>query len=347
MKRLNILLRRGVLAALGTLAMTGCHVNDEMPLCPDVQITYRYYPTADAEQLPDYVHSMTHLLFENDVLVGSLWIDHTSTHRAEGLMVAAVCRGGQTLRQLSLDLPAGNYTLMSWGNQDDAISTLEPWVMGQTTRAQIILAQQNLQTRAVSAYDDSERLYFGTTAFTAGGGPVSRNVDMLCAHMQLDVTVRWKNVLEYPDMAQPIQLFLDGVPVEYNQQVSHTLSLGITGTPVYGPGTTTESVPALTGVTGLHYAPASVQSASELTARFVTYRLRDTDHPLLSILQNGISLMDTPQIDLETFFTANSWKRTDNRRQYFSILIEIDGPLIEVSGTIVTDWTPGGSVGGQ
>ncbi len=335
-----------VAAVAGAFAMTSCYTGQDVPDCDaaNARIIFRYYPTATEEKLLQAEASMTHLLFRNDVLEGILTIDGT-TVTGQGMLGDANATQAQTIRQLTLKLEDGDYTLMTWGNLTNGVSQFTPLVLGQTLRADIELTQVNASPHAAGAFHNSERLYFGTVSFAVTEGTmVQKIVDMDCAHTQLNINVVWKNTNERPNMSQPIWMELGGIPVLYNQAVDHTLQTALGGTPQYGDATYLEPVPVIAALRAMHTSDVNVVSASEIATTFITYRLTDADHPMLSI-QGGTDGELLSAIDLQTFFQNNAWVMDNNRRQYFDILIEINGPVITVSTTNVNDWVDGGTIG--
>lgn len=329
------------------LLLTSCYIDDGMNECNYNVLLGFSYNLNPSQEAFERISSQDHLLFRNDTLVGTLYVngEQQATGLFEGLP-------RQSLTQLKMTLPEGSYNLTTWSNYDPAKSQFTQLVVGSTLRQDIVLRHTNVQTFATQSpgfLSNCERLYFSSCDFEVGRDEVVvKSVDMLCAHTQLVFVIRWRNASENPNISDPIYLRLEGIHAGYLQKVSHPLEMSAAGVPAGGKRKIVQQVPCSAGEMSVVQVPAIVKTHNEITTTFVTYRLWDNDdhHPILSIWggKDGQTRL-MKDIDLRRFFETNGWKLTNNILQYFNILLVIDGNQVEATPLENTGWIDGGSFG--
>ncbi len=87
-------------------------------------------------------------------------------------------------------------------------------------------------------------------------------------------------------------------------------------------------------------------------ATVITYRHWDEDHPIYAhnptlTIWGGAdgSKQEMKQVDLRRFFDIMGWQFTNNMKQYFNILVQIDGDRVSLSELDNIGWIPGGTFG--
>lgn len=342
----------GVLSAI-LLAFVSCYTGATpgSGVCLyNTEITYRYYSSPRLEEF-DKVGTQTHLIFENDTLVGTLFLTASGDQIGAGLLDDAT---RQSVRRLQINLPPGTYQVYTWSNYYEGYSHFSPLVIGQTTRQEALLYQDNAISRSRSSgglYSNCERLYFGEVEVEVPrAGRTQKTVDLLCAHTQFTFVVRW---LSGPPSMAPLELQMDSVPTEYLQSISHALTMNVSGVPLYGPSQVYQQVPRRGPPIGSVVTPAVRLGISEATATMITYRHWDGTHatyghdPLLTIWGGADGQQQLmKRVDLRDFFNKMGWGFTYNMKQYFDILVEIDGDDVWLSELGNIGWIDGGSFGG-
>ena len=200
----------------------------------------------------------------------------------------------------------------------------------------------------------TEKLYYGYADFRIAERGVSRGrVDMVHAHLKLDVTVKWKG--RAPADTGDWYMTLAGIYPEYRFQpefevkgsaystyASDDGSGGLTRSGVwyYIPGRPAGCLPATCKVA------AKMDITRTVSVQFVTYRLASADHPVLQLYGGGVPLLR--EIDLEKYFRTMQIDLDRNLRQEFSLVVEVDadGGIIVMSAK-VSDWNDGGTIGGM
>lgn len=324
------------------LGLVSCDIDGDLAECPyNTRLEYWYTGTGQANVLPDYVYRMDEFVFDS---LGVL------CHRREVTSKKGVAA--------ELDLPPGRYTLVAWGNTD-SVSRVSEAKIGETRLEDIMLYADHpfggTGTRAAAAgtvQASTEPLYYGYAVFRIAGRGVSRGrVDMVHAHLKLDVTVKWKG--RAPTDTGDMYMTLSGVYPEYCFEPGFELK----GSP-YSAYAADEGSggPTRSGV--WYYIPGRPEGCEPVTykvaanmditrtvsVRFVTYRLASDDHPVLQLFGGGGPLIRA--IDLEKYFRTMQVDLDRNLRQEFSLVVEVDasGGII-VSSAKVSDWVDGGTIG--
>ena len=319
------------------LSLVSCDIDGDLAECPyDARLEYWYTGTGQANVLPDYVFRMHEFVFDS---VGVL------CHKREISSRKGIAA--------ELDLPPGRYTLVAWGNIDSCSRTGKTEI-GKTRLEDLRLYADRpyKSTRAsASLQSSSEKLYYGYAGFRIADRGVSRGrVDMVHAHLKLDVTVKWKG--RAPTDTGDLYMTLGGIYPEYQFLPKYE---------VKGSAYSTYSADnggAMTRSGIWYYIPGRPKDCSPVTykvatkmditrtvsAQFVTYRLASADHPILQLFGGGQPLIR--EIDLEKYFRTMQIDLDKNLRQEFSLVVEVDasGGII-VSSAKVSDWVDGGTIG--
>lgn len=313
----------GSLLALWLLcfSLVSCDVDGDLAECPyNARLQYWHTGIGLANVLPDYVFSVHEFVFDS---LGVLCHKRNISVKKD---VAA-----------ELMLPAGRYTLVSWGNVG-GYSCLGEARIGETRLEDLCLsACHPFGSEGTSAAGTPfqafiEKLYYGYADFRITGQGVSRGrVDMVHAHLKLDVTVKWKG--RAPIDGGDMYMTLGGIYPEYRFLPGVEVKGG-----VYIPGRPAGCRPVT------YKAAVKMDITRTVSVQFVTYRLVAGDHPVLQLFGGGEALIR--EIDLEKYFRTMQIDLDRNLRQEFSLVVEVDesGGII-VSSARVSDWIDGGTIG--
>lgn len=322
------------------LFIPSCNIDGDLAECPyNARLEYWYTGTGQANVLPDYIYRMKEFVFD------SLQVLRQVNELGSKKNIAA-----------ELNLPPGRYTLVAWGNLD-SLSSLNESEIGRTKLSDILLYANNpvppeTRVSVPLRQQNGEPLYYGYASFTIQPWGVTRQrIDMVHAHLKLDVTVKWKG--KAPTDTGDMYMSLSGVPSAY-----HFLpEFEVKGSPystysTAADGTTTRSgiwyyIPERADGYPLvsHEVGVKMDITRTVNATFVTYRIGSDDHPVLRLYGGGKQLIR--EIDLYKYFRTMQIDLDENLRQEFSLVIEVDesGGIL-VSSATVSDWIDGGSIGG-
>ena len=319
------------------LCLGACDIDGDLAECPyNARLEYWYTGTGQANVLPDYVYRMHEFVFDS---VGVL------CHKRE--------ISGRKGIAAELSLPPGRYTLVAWGNIDTCSRTGKTEI-GKTRLEDLRLYADRpyKSTRAsASLQAPAEKLYYGHAGFRIAERGVSRGrVDMVHAHLKLDVTVKWKG--RAPTDTGDLYMTLSGIYPEYQFLPKYEVK----GSPYSSYSADNGGAMTRSGI--WYYIPGRPKDCSPVTykvatkmditrtvsAQFVTYRLASADHPILQLFGGGQPLIR--EIDLEKYFRTMQIDLDKNLRQEFSLVVEVDanGGII-VSSAKVSDWVDGGTIG--
>lgn len=241
----------------------------------------------------------------------------------------------------TLSLPPGDYTLVAWGNAGDETSLLE----------HITPAESRMEEGGLKPYDYSDtpptreeyrasapeyrntgKLYYGTAAFTAYDyGVAEYSIGMMHAHTRLNLTVEWAD--EVPAdvrSAREPMMWLKGVSVGYC----------FTGGDTWGDYCFPCHALAETGV---YRTTATIDAGYKIKGTFTTLRLRDEDHPVVTLTDGQEGLMR--DVDLSRYFTVMGIGLSRNIRQEFDLTIRIGRNQTLIMQTNVSGWEEGGMIG--
>lgn len=324
-----------------TMLISSCNIDRDLEECPyNARLEYWYTGTGQANILPDYIYRMKEFVF-----------DSLQVLRQVNEL------GGKKNIAAELNLPPGRYTLVAWGNLDSC-SSLNDSEVGRTKLTDILLYANNPVPPSTRIdlplrQQNGEQLYYGYASFTIKNRGVSRQrIDMVHAHLKLDVTVKWKG--KAPADTGDLYMSLNNMPSVYR----FTPAFEVKGSPYSTYGTAADGSPTRSGIWYYipersddyplisYEVPVKMDITHSVNATFVTYRIGSDDHPVLR-LYGGDKLL-IKEIDLYKYFRTMQIDLDENLRQEFSLVLEVDaGGGIIVSSATVSDWVDGGSIGGM
>ena len=324
-----------------SLVVPSCNIDGDLAECPyNARLEYWYTGTGQANVLPDYIFKMKEFVFDSlNVL-----------RRINEI-------GGKKNLAAELNLPPGRYTLVAWGNLD-SLSSLNESEIGRTKLADILLYANNpvppeTRVNVPLRQENGELLYYGYTSFTVQSQGVSRQrVDMVHAHLKLDITVKWKG--KVPTDTGDMYMSLSGMPSAYG----FLPEFEVKGSPYSTYGTAADGNPTRSGVWYYiperpedyplitYEVPVKMDITRTVNATFISYRIGSDDHPVVRLYGGGKQLLK--DIDLYKYFRTMQIDLDENLRQEFSLVMEVDaaGGVI-VSSATVSDWVDGGAIGGM
>ena len=324
-----------------SLVVPSCNIEGDLEECPyNARLEYWYTGTGQANILPDYIFNMKEFVFDSLQVL----------RRVNEL-------GGKKNIAAELNLPPGRYTLVAWGNQD-SLSSLSEAEIGRTKLTDVLLHANNPvspQTRVnvPLRQQNNEPLYYGYASFTIQSRGVSRQrIDMVHAHLKLDITVKWKG--KAPTDTGDMYMLLSDVPSTY----SFLPEFEVKGSPYSTYSTAADGTPTRSGVWYYipehsddhplvsHEVPVKMDITRTVSATFISYRIRNDDHPVVRLYGGGKQLIK--DIDLYKYFRTMQIDLDENLRQEFSLVMEVDaaGGVI-VSSATVSVWVDGGAIGGM
>ncbi len=309
----TLLPRRRTLASLAAAALLcACSLDDPRDLCcPDLcAMTYTYRPYG-GEVFTQYISSLRHLLFDAD---GNYIGEYPA---------------GEDLQYQPLDLPEGQYTMVTIGNHGEATAL-------NHAEAPHISAL----SLACTAHQGDE-LYWGVSRFAidadgkgyAPGAKASAprstlSTPMNNIHCHLTVHVEWYNM---PPHFGNYTMHLDGVPAAYDLHPERAATAGGFLVPLHS-------------ATGEHCKEVPLEGLT-LDATFTTLRYTDEAIPTLRLFARDKQV--GPDIDLGRAFRAWGWHPSQIHVQDYKVCVRLfdDGsaelsPLIEGE---VSDWIDGGT----
>lgn len=325
-----------------TMVIPSCNIDGDLEECPyNARLEYWYTGTGQANVLPSYIFRMKEFVFDS-----------------LGMLRHIKKLSGKKNVAAELYLPPGRYTLVAWGNPD-SLSCLSEVEIGHTQLSDILMYANNpaqdetLAMNIPSLQQGTESLYYGYASFTILPRGVTRQrIDMVHAHLKLDVTVKWKS--KAPTDAGDMYMTLSNIPSVYTFLPKYEIK---------GSGYSTYSTAADTTTTrsGVWYyipeepegyplitvkRPVKMDITHTVNAIFTTYRIRGDDHPVLRLYGGGSQIVK--DIDLYKYFRTMQIDLDENLRQEFSLILEVDanGDVI-VSSATTSDWIDGGAIGGM
>lgn len=341
MKNKSVMIIITLLLLAVSLMVPSCNIDGDLEECPyNARLEYWYTGTGQANVLPDYIFKMKEFVFDSLQIL----------RQVNEL-------GGKKNIAAELNLPPGRYTLVAWGNLDSCSSMNEAEI-GRTKLTDILLYANNpvppeTRVNIPLRQQNGEPLYYGYASFTIQPRGVSRQrVDMVHAHLKLDITVKWKG--KAPTDTGDMYMTLSDVPSAYRFMPEFEVK----GSPYSTYGTAADGSPTRSGVWYYipkrsddhplisHEVPVKMDITRTVNATFITYRIGSDDHPVVRLYGGGKQLVK--DIDLYKYFHTMQIDLDENLRQEFSLVMEVDpaGGVI-VSSATVSDWIDGGSIGGM
>lgn len=314
-----------------------CAIDEEPLTCSyNVQLAYWYTRewTKEENMVSNYIFRIKEYVFDEEEIL----------YQVNTLLAST----GNTPFVSTLTLPPGRYTAVAWGNLSRIANDWEP-VVGSTTLQDMRI---HLSTPYRSAHPIGEGetdavqgnidpLFYGYTNFSVEEGKTQRiRVGMTHAHLLLDVVVKWaKNA---PVNTRNFTLRLKEVPSVYGFLPGYTEPRSITSAnPVV------HHIPQVQedGCKKEYRLPVTMDIGRSLKGEFVTNRLTESSHPLLTVYAGDTPLIK--EIDLEKYFRTMQIGLRQNLRQEFRIQVMIYEDRVEVSPLVFSDWENGGTIGGE
>lgn len=228
----------------------------------------------------------------------------------------------------TLNLPPGDYTLVAWGNASDSLCNLH-----KITPMESRMEDGTIEAGGEPELYNTDLMYYGQIPFSVSDyGLAEYDVGMMHAHACINLTVEWKDAVPEAvrQSASPV-MRMSGVGAGYR----------FTGGETWGdylfpnPCSLTEK--------GTYRRDGTMDAQYKIRARFVTFRLRDEDHPVVTLTQGDEALMK--EVDLNRYFTVMGIGLTRNLRQEFDLTIRIEHDRTLIMETDVSGWEDGGDVG--
>ena len=319
------------ISCLLPMLLAGCTLDNELEVCPyNVRFSYqvcdgRGFATSDypLRQIRQFVNDA------QGVLVGEF--------------PGQSCETGVG----TLNLPPGDYTLVAWGNTADSLcalhgivpkeSRMEEGTIGACHYQNSTNTREAMNTREEAGdepeYRNTDLMYYGRIPFSVSAyGLAEYEVGMMHAHARLNLTIEWKD--EVPEAlmrADSPVMRISGVGTGY----------GFAGGETWGdylfpnPHPPTEK--------GTYRSDVTIDVQYKVRASFVTFRLRDEDHPVVTLTHRDEVLMK--EVDLHRYFAVMGIGLTRNLRQEFDLTIRIEHDRTVIMETDVSGWEDGGDVG--
>ena len=310
----------------------GCDIDDEFPDCNyNARIDFFYTLDGQANVLPLYIHRMTDYVFDaNHTLIEI----HTRERQS-----AQSYRG--------LQLPPGQYSVVSWGNARDA-TTIVPAQIGHTRLDEMMLYLDNpvdaIRKRTAAdlvTHSNADKLYYGCCDIEVKPQGISRGwIEMTHSHCRLGITVKWKRgaPLDTQDFHMELRDIAGTYRFTAKQEIPNPYH-----PPGYAPGFYAIPQEGTTRVN--HWLNTEMSITRAVKGEFVTLRLTNDDHPIFCLYAGEKAVMK--EIDLHKYFTTMQITLDRNLRQEFDLVMEVqpDGTVI-VSPARISDWQQGESIGG-
>lgn len=299
-------------------ALTGCTFFNETDVCPyNLRLEYWYAGNSAQNVLPLYAENLRQYLFD-----------------AEGKLFSIETLRGDSIEGWNGELPAGDYTVVVWGNIDD---TSEKQLPAEGAQSLGELTLSAVQAGVPPGYrGNTSRLYYGSASFTVEEGRVTRQrIYLSHAHAVLSVTVRWMDEELMPPAGGTYRMQLRNVPAVYGFVKGWETAMP-TGDGVY-------AVPRIGSTQTHHETRADMSYDNEVEGTFVTFRYTGSTHPMWSLRRNG-ELIEK-ELDLYKFFSTLPMDMDRNVEQEFDILISIYADRIIVTLATGSDWNEGGIIG--
>ena len=297
------------------LLCSSCQIGAPLEDCDyNVRLTFYYSNYAGANQLRDYVTSMTDYLYD-----------------AQGRLVSVMTRARAQVLTRTAQLPPGDYTLVSWGNLAGK-TTVTPLPLQGMLWSAMGLRQAAPAMPPPAAQYNGERLHYARVEFSVpASGVVRRTVYAGHAYLNLKVTVAGLPGARGQDYV----MRLDGTHPGYG--FAHYNTVGTQGFTMYVPRLhREETVPHLvSGCRGNGYG--------EVSGEFVAARLTGETIPVFSLWQGDKQVLR--DVDLKTFFDTMLIDMDNNECQNFEIRVTVDGSRVYIQFVTLGDWIDGGSFG--
>lgn len=304
-----------------TTVLTACEFNwDERNFCYNTRLNYTLHRSGTANEVLDYAHSMRYMLFNGD----SVLLQVTDTT-------------GAAVAHKDLDLPPGEYTMVTWSNLENSHHA-EELIPGVTRMDKL-----HLDNSGNGA--NTEKLYFSSRTFTVKPGKQNtENIELTHSHALFHIIVKWTDF--YPPIADDWNLLMRNVPSRYSHLVGKRIE-DYPQTNTRAESTSGKLIYTIPKTHGENLSNHSTQAYNHpkgyVYGDFCTFRHTNDTHQLVSLWKGDEQQMK--EIDLNKFFTTMNIDLDKNLRQEFNLTFTIKGSEVGVVLTEVSDWTDGGDLG--
>lgn len=320
--------------------LTSCEIDDCTMECKyNVQINYRYTKQGTYSNgiHLGYIYKISEYIFDSqDVLYTVNSLPATTSYDKKFVS--------------EQDLPAGKYTVISWANIENISNTNEVEI-GVTTKDEMMLFLDNPYTEdGMKKYGNTERLYYSYRTFMVPESGICKVYsDMMHAHCIMSFTVKWKS--DPPPNTGDFYILYKDIPSTYSFMPDVIFKDGYwdmhdTRYDEYSVNGKSEiyHVPDVDSKknTVIHHTNVKMNIDKRIETRIITYRLKNTSHPLLSMYSGEKQIMK--EVDLERFFKFMEIEFDKNFEQEFNILVEIDEDKVTLSLMNANDWEEGGII---
>lgn len=304
--------RNKLLPCLVWLLLFGsCSLEDTRDeCCGNLIMKYSYQPY-EMEAFETNIHSLRHFLFD-----------------ASGGYIGEM-PSGTTLTRQSLNLDAGDYTMVTVGNLSEK-TCCEPALVGGLDSLKLFVAQQFEQQP--DCHSNSDELYWGVKDFSVDETKRNEYITYMSnIHCRLEIRVFWYNI---PPYIGDYVIELKSVPVGYTLNPEHSHSVN------------GFSMPDTTGRVGSYRLRVPLLS-QELYGRFITLRYGEGLIPVFRLWYEDKAI--TQEIDLARAFRSWGWFPERAHVQAYRIQIQLfSNGKVEVSpwsDVSIEDWVNGGTFG--
>lgn len=311
----SLLLRLRVLLSLALLPLlvAGCDVDGDLPPCSwNVRITYNYSPYGFRQPLKAHLRNLHEYLFDaRGILLG---VD-----------IGVKCNADET----DYYLPAGNYTLVAWGNLSGGTEA-PVCEVGRSTLSDLRVSVKQAQNGSFA----DDLLYAALPFRVNGAGRHDLKVALTDAYAMLTFNVSWVEG-KVPDGLEGWTMQLVDAPGIYSFEPGTELQAFERNTAQFLP---------MQPDGGVLYTAHAVRDEETISGLFRTFRISPHSHPLFRLYAHGEPVMK--EIDLERLFRETEINTDDERVQQYDIHIRIDGETVHVMFAVLSGWEEGGPIGG-
>jgi len=313
-----------------------CEIDSDMPICNyDIQLDYWLSDDGQQNTLHQYVQHIDQYIFDEQGIL--FHIDRIETTSGKGFVS-------------ELELPAGRYSVISWGNVSGVSKVLNVVVGG--THIDEVRLKLNDPLDDPDTHSHSERLYYGYRTFSVREQGASRaRVYMSHAHFMLEVIVKWKK--DAPGDTKDFRMTLRGMQDTYTWTPNFKVYENTIDdfSELYEEYAVTDydkryylKSPVMKNENIAHKQEVEMDIVGNVNGRLLGFRITNNSHPLLRLYAGDKPLMK--EIDLYRYFESMSIELDRNLKQEFAIIVEIDGDVVTVRPVVISDWENGGEIGG-
>lgn len=284
----------------------GCAIDDDRDICCDnALMEFKYLPYG-VEELTTYIHSLRHYVFDSG-----------------GKFYGEILHDGAAGR-LRIDLPEGDYTMLTLGNADQDL------VFDASDHTLRTLEMELTHCTSSGQYLNADELYWGVCPMHIAQGTRNHFVTyMNNIHCHLHIKVMWYNM---PEDVGEYRMELSEVPVGYSLNPDNCYQVD------------DKRMPACNGHLATYVQTTPLKS-QELQTEFVTMRYTDETIPVFRLWFGDRAV--TGSIDLSRAFKTWGWRPEATAVQEYRIQLMIySNGTVEVRPWIdadVEDWQNGGT----